>query len=171
MRAVPEPVASALVDLLGGPPSALSIRGLAKVLGGLRFFELAAFEHLGIIASEGRDQGLEPNERVWAASASLAHAWRAAQLEALLPVSVGLPNAGECTRSRGPEIDDLVAALDYRSAAHIYGVLASSYERRIEFPHAAGEPFVLRTLSRLLDDLPRCVPSDAANVKSQVGEA
>ena len=62
-------------------------------LGSLRAVELACFARLGERAPE-----LSPASCArWAASASRAHAWRAALLEDLLPVSAGLPGAAELT--------------------------------------------------------------------------
>jgi hypothetical protein len=62
-------------------------------LGALRAVELSLFQRLG-----ARAASLEPAACArWAASASLAHVWRASLLEELLPVSVGLPGLAELT--------------------------------------------------------------------------
>lgn len=69
----------------------------ATELGRLRAAEIACFECLGALAPRLRPAPFA----LFAASASRAHAWRAALVEELLPVSDGLPSAAELTVAGG----------------------------------------------------------------------
>ncbi|MGH9292004.1 MAG: hypothetical protein ACRDZ6_04385 [Acidimicrobiales bacterium] len=90
--------AAALAAELRGPERALFILELAAVLGGLCFVEQRLFETLGGLAASG----CEPAVAHFASGASLAASWRAGELEALLPVSVGLPDPSELVALPGP---------------------------------------------------------------------
>lgn len=147
------PVADRLVDLLAGPAEPLGLVALAHVLGGVRYVELEAFRSLGQLSAEA---GTKPAVAVRASGAALAHAWRARQLEALLPVSAGLPGAADVTLSPGPAVDALLGRLwagDPEVTAGLSVVLAATYRRRLAHPHPSAEPFVARTLGRLLHDV------------------
>lgn len=89
----------------------MNILESAKTIGALRAVELACFERLG----ERAPLLSPPSCARWAAAASLAHAWRASQLEELLPVSVGLPSLDEVTvlpdGPLGAELDLTLPAL------------------------------------------------------------
>ncbi len=88
---------------------ALGIEHSARVTGGLRFVELSLFRLVG--ASAG-DPGLGDDEvACYLAGAALAHAWRAEQLGALLPVSAGLPGAEACTVCPSPAARAALAAV------------------------------------------------------------
>jgi hypothetical protein len=91
----------------GPAPSFLTLHESAAGLGRLRFVEVGFFERVG-----RRAAALEPAPvAIWADSASRAAAWRASLLAELLPVSVGLPDAEELTRSAGPAVDQALDRL------------------------------------------------------------
>ncbi|MGH9298051.1 MAG: hypothetical protein ACRDZP_08770 [Acidimicrobiales bacterium] len=156
-----------LLDVLAGPPRPLSLVELARVLGGLRWLELQGFERWGRLAIEPWDKAVAG----WASGASLAHAWRASQLEALLPVSVGLPSASQSTCPHSPELEETAAetlpgdpvgpAPDGGKAERttpadplrLLGLLASAYRVRLAHPHQSADKPVLRVLSRLVSDV------------------
>lgn len=147
---------------LAGPARPLTLRESAAVLGGLRFVELASFRRLGRLAS-GRAGAISPAGAVWAAESSLAHARRAAELEALLPVSSGLPDAEECTRSPGAEVSALVADLekvgDPSSPEQaspldaLYLALAQAYAFRAAHASPAADRAQRRVLERARQDV------------------
>jgi hypothetical protein len=141
----------AVVAELSGPARPLTIEEMAFVLGGFRFVELSAFERLGRLASEERS--LEPAVVTFASAASMAHAWRAAQLEELLPVSVGLPGVDECTRPQGPQSRHFVAELSLEGAASWYRTLAAAYRRRAGHAHPSADGPIIRVLRRLEADI------------------
>jgi hypothetical protein len=148
-------------------------------LGALRAVELCLFHRLGERASL-----LEPVGCVsWAASASRAHAWRAALIEELLPVSVGLPPIAELTvLPEGELVDELSRVLPEREAASdgpvvaegtgnvrngdrdgrwlvgelvgpIYQLLLAQYYRQLEACEPASDGAVVRNLQRAVADL------------------
>ncbi len=144
----------------------------AKWLGGLRAVELTCFARLG----ERAPQLAAPACARWAASASLAHAWRASLLEDLLPVSIGLPNLDDLTvlpagaladelarvlpsvdahplpLSRDSGTDDgrvLIADLSHR----LYPFLLKAYNDRMELASPPADGAVVRNLARAVADL------------------
>jgi hypothetical protein len=164
-------VSDGLLEQLAGPRRPLSLLELGRVLGGLRWVELEAFRVLGerakVMPAEPGEPGLAvhpgPALAMWASASSMAHAWRALQLEALLPVSVGLPTARECTGSPGPAATDWVASLGSAVAGTDddgrgvvvgwYGVLAEAYGLRVGNSHPSADGPVVRTLGRLGADV------------------
>jgi len=150
----------------------LNLLESARCLGGLRAVELACFRRLG----ERAPRLGTPRCARWAASASLAHAWRASLLEDLLPVSAGLPALAELTllpdgalgvelartlpdlgdvpapQSRDSQADDgrvLIADLSGR----LYPLLIGEYARRLEVATPAADGAVVRTIGRAIADL------------------
>jgi hypothetical protein len=125
---------------------------VGPVLGGLRFVELALFEWLGRVAVTLADD----DEVVWASAGSLRAAWRALQLEALLPVSVGLPNATSTT-APGPLVAGAVAQLDVgdvpETASSWYEVLLVAYRQRLAWTAPAADAPLERMLTRVVTDL------------------
>ncbi|MHB8245709.1 MAG: hypothetical protein ACYDGN_10220 [Acidimicrobiales bacterium] len=154
-----------LREELGGPARPLSLWETARVLGGLRWVELQGFEVFGRLgATAGVPASAdEPSVGVPASAASLAHAWRAAQIESLLPVSSGLPGADECTREPSPLVGEWVGGLRSATAAPSdglaaavrswYGDLEAAYEARLAHVHPGADGPVQRILGRLLADL------------------
>ncbi|MGH9303991.1 MAG: hypothetical protein ACRDZ5_06205, partial [Acidimicrobiales bacterium] len=97
---------------LAGPMRPVGLHELAKAVGGLAFVEVSLFRQLGVLAlGASRDGAGE-----WASGASMQAAWRRAQLESLLPLSVGLPCAGELVVPPGPATTEAMAQLSAHSA-------------------------------------------------------
>lgn len=144
--------AGELPALLSGPPRPLSLRESARVLGGLRHVELSAFSRLGEAATSG---SLPARAAALSSAASMGHAWRAAQLEALLPVSAGLADEA-WTASPGEAAE---AALEELATAPLgeregfYHGLEEAYRRRLTHTQEATDGAVFRTLRRLCDDV------------------
>lgn len=159
----------------GGP--FLTLHQSAAGLGRLRYVEVGFFERVGRRASL-----LEPAPvAIWAEAASLAAAWRASLIAELLPVSVGLPDAAELTRSAGEAVDaaldrlgpppaegaadqgagqpgSAVAGLDGAAlvehvAESFYPALLAAYETRRAARAPAADGPVLRMLVRVIADL------------------
>jgi hypothetical protein len=147
----------ALLLELSGPDEILPLSALGPVLGGLRAVELSCFERLGQMAcgAPGNVDGGADDAAasVWASQASLGHAWRASQLEELLPVSVGLPSVAECTRMPGPLTEEFVGTLARAVAPSWYRTLAQAYERRLAKLHPSADRYVARVLERLVEDV------------------
>jgi hypothetical protein len=154
-------LACAVVDELAGAVGPLPIERLAFVVGGLRWVEMRGFEVLGRLATGPEE--IAPAARVWASSASLAHAWRAAQLEALLPVSVGLPRAEKCTRAPGPLTAQWCGRLGLEQASSLQAVLAAAYARRAGDLRPGADDPVAGTLARLVADLVARAPFPRAS--------
>lgn len=157
----------------------LTLLESARVLGRIRYVELAAFERLGRRAPSATS----PPAAAYLSGASLAHAWRAALLEDHLPVSQGLPGPAELTRSPGDPVDQVLRLLgppaspgdkpgpgaddgpdqgtypgaDGELVAALVGVLypamLAGYERRIALASPAADPPLVRTLRRATADL------------------
>lgn len=144
---------------LGGPARQLSLVESAAALGSLRWLELEGHARLGRAAA-GED--LAPGAAVWASGAAMAHAWRAGELGRLLPVSAGIPDAGESTRPASEAVarraEDLEQALSAGSDADLvswYGGLAEAYRRRVAHASASADGPLVRTLNRLASDVDR----------------
>ncbi len=144
----------------------------ARHLGGLRAVELACFRRLG----EQAPRLVAPAYARWAASASLAHAWRASLLEDLLPVSPRLPSLEELTvlpagplgdalSQALPEPDEAWAAspgdspgddgwrLLARLSGRFYPLLLADYRHRLAICSPAADGALVRTIGRAVADL------------------
>ncbi len=144
--------------------------------------ELEAFGTLGKFAVARQGAAGAPELAVWASGSSLAHAWRAEQLESLLPVSVGLRGADECTMSPGGVVSEWVAGLVRAcsvgdgapivpgGADNWYGLLAGAYERRAAYAHPSADGPIVRVLGRLAADV-RCVAAEYPTRKGGSGGA
>jgi hypothetical protein len=137
----------------------------AGVIGGLREVELALFGWLGRSAPSCSS----PEEVVWASAASLRAAWRARELETLLPVSVGLvPDAAvSCLSSAATgSLTSLMSTVEERAggsggadeslpetAAALYEVLAGVYDFRLDRLSRAADGPLERVLCRVATDL------------------
>jgi hypothetical protein len=149
-------------------PAPLTIVESSQLLGRFCYVERELHRRVGALAGPG-DPGrapappVPPGVRVWLAGAAMAHAWRAAQIRPLLPVSVGLPGEAELTRSPGPEVGE---ALDLATAPFleadslltgiveiIYASMLEGYEQRLAAASPASDPAVSRVLARLAGDL------------------
>lgn len=145
---------------LGGPARPLGLGESARVVGGLAYVEQEAHRALGAISATG---SLAPPLSVWAANSALAHAWRAGQLQELLPVSVGLPGGRELVSSPGalttawlaelPECLEDPSEQGRRNLEAWYDQLAAGYAHRLAHPHPSADGPLRRVFRRLLADL------------------
>ena len=165
MRSEPARRLGGLAAELNGPDGPLAMIDTAGVIGALREVELALFGWLGRSAPSSSS----PEEVVWASSASLRAAWRARELETLLPVSVGLvPDAAVSPLSSAAigSLASLMSAVGERAgesdggeaplpetAAALYEVLASAYDFRLERLSRAADGPLERVLCRVATDL------------------
>jgi hypothetical protein len=113
------------------PPHAgwLDVRASAELVGALVALELSLHGRMGALTTDVE----EPALCSYLAMASMAHARRAALLEELLPVSVGLPERGELVVLRPDEpalAGDLVPdeSLLPTLLARVYPELLARYE-------------------------------------------
>lgn len=157
----------------------MSLLGSSRHLGGLRAVELTCFRRLG----ERAPRLVPASCARWAASASLARAWRASLLEVLLPVSVGLPGLEELTilpegtlgdelaralpeldqalaergRVRGPRDRDSRAddglSLIADLSGRLYPLILADCARRLEVRSPAADGAVVRAVGRAMADL------------------
>ncbi|MHB1986580.1 MAG: hypothetical protein ACYCSF_01135 [Acidimicrobiales bacterium] len=138
---------------------------LTRILGGLRWVELEGFALLGRLAVAGLPppgplRARKAELAVWASASSLAHAWRAGQLEALLPVSVGLPSLRESTGPPGAAVAEWTGLLSSGveqeaekppgAVSRWYELLAAAYETRAAHAHPSADGPLTRTLERLV---------------------
>lgn len=136
----------------------LTLLESADLLGRYRYVELAAFAALGERARSCSDPALA----CYLAGASLAHGWRARQVEERMPVSVGLLDVAACTRSPSPEVDEALAllagpgddadVLDGLLGA-LYPAMDEGYALRAVAASPACDPPVVRLIGRLRCDL------------------
>ncbi|MGO9332991.1 MAG: hypothetical protein ACLQCU_02855 [Acidimicrobiales bacterium] len=166
----------------------------SRHLGGLRAVELTCFRRLG----ERAPRLVPASCARWAASASLAHAWRASLLEVLLPVSAGLPGLEELTiLPEGTLGDELARALPDRGQAlaergrvrdprdrdsreydglsliadlsgRLYPLLLAEYARRLELCSPAADGAVVRAMGRAMADL-EVVRAEGAVLRGRPG--
>ncbi len=143
----------------------LSLHDSVAHVGGCRHVELACFAIAGRAAPR-----VGAPFAGFLSGASLAHAWRAAQLAELLPVSVGLPEATAVTKSPGVLANEAMALLE-GAAGHdgdiaddgraltaglvraLYPAMADGYRARFARCDPAPDAALARTLQRLLADL------------------
>jgi hypothetical protein len=161
---VVDPSSTELAEELRGPDGHLTMAATSDVIGSLRSVELALFAWLGQEAPSGSSA----EEIVWASAASRRAAWRALQLETLMPVSLGLvPTSGWVANPRsqvaawlatlagdvpdgaGPEADHRVL----EGALTCYGPLLDAYRFRLEHRSRAADGPLERVLDRLTSDL------------------
>jgi hypothetical protein len=145
---------------LGRPDRPLTMEDMAGVIGAFRDVEMALFSWLGRIAPT-----LSSADEVgWASGASLRAAWRAAQIEQLLPVSVGVPCACDTSASRRPALGACLEALEACTppngpgnvsgiVSHWYAALLQAYKGRLAHLSAAADGPLERVLQRLVADL------------------
>jgi hypothetical protein len=145
---------------LRGPERPLQMADVAGAIGRLRDVEMALFSWLGRTA-----RTLEAaDEVVWASAASLRAAWRAAQLEQLLPVSAGLAGAAAAMQPLATATETAIEALDSpeppgrpgnvpRVASSWYDVLLAAYGCRLRWLSPAADGPLERVLERLVKDL------------------
>jgi hypothetical protein len=135
-----------------------SLLETADFIGRTRHVELACFSVLGRRAISST----ETSVAIFLAGSARAHAWRAVQLEELLPVSLGLPGVEAATRSPGQAIDDAIAALEHEPndasvvdalGAVLYPAMLVEYRSRIASAHLAADRPLVRTLRRATGDL------------------
>ncbi|MGO8875747.1 MAG: hypothetical protein ACLQNG_08285 [Acidimicrobiales bacterium] len=151
-----------LADLtaeLRGPDGPLQMIDTARVVGALRAVELVLFAWLGRLAPTAGT----PEEVVWASSASLQAAWRAGELQQLLPVSPGLEPVGDAlapSSRAAARLRELNAAEQVERpervpevAAAWYRALAASYRFRLERLSPAADGPLGRVFCRVEADL------------------
>jgi hypothetical protein len=159
VNASPIPGADATAELRG-PDGPLTMVDIAGVIGAFRDVEMALFSWLGRAAGSLK----AADDVVWASSASLRAAWRAAQLEQLLPVSAGLPDAEPATASPGTAVAAALEALRAlvppalpeaagRLASAWYAALLDAYGSRLDRLAPAADGALERVLRRLVTDL------------------
>jgi len=146
---------------LSGPDGPLAMADTARIIGGLRLVELVLFDALGHAAP----LLAEPEQVVWASSASLRAAWRGSQLECLVPVSTGLAPAAGTPDPVGPATGSGLEALaSLRTASEVpvhlpemvagwYEVLLAAYRYRLERLSAAADGPLERVFLRVACDL------------------
>ncbi len=150
----------------------LTLLESADLLGRYRYVELSLFSALG-----RRALSCEPQLAVYLSGASLAHSWRAGEVESRLPVSVGLPGVVALTRSPAPEIDEAVEVLVGEGAGSdvldallgaFYPAMESAYEERAAAASPVADAPVLRLLARLRADL-AALRREGSLVSSRLG--
>ncbi len=133
---------------LRGPDRPLHMAEVAAVIGELRAAELGLFRWLGRLAPTLPSA----REVAWASAASLRAAWRASELEPLLPVSAGLATGEdpvhEPIESSAPGGDDV-----FEQAGKRYRQLVDAYRYRLERLSPAADAAVERCLRRVLGDV------------------
>lgn len=145
---------------LSWPERQLEMADMAGVIGRFHHVEMALFSWLGHTAASLS----APEEVVWASGASLRAAWRAAQLEPLLPVSAGLVDADAATAPAGSAVVRSLQVLAsfvppgapgsaLGLARAWYGALLDAYRFRLELLAPAPDGALERVLERLVMDL------------------
>jgi hypothetical protein len=148
----------ALAPVASGRAGQLSLIESAGALGSLRWLELEGHARLGALAAAG---SLSPRTAVWASGASLAHAWRAAQLRELLPVSAGLPGVAESTQPAASgsalahDLEVALLAADSSALSQWYRALSAAYSSLSAVAGEAGGAPARRVLNRLAADADR----------------
>jgi hypothetical protein len=127
----------------------------AALFGRYRFIELELHRRVGVAAPECVD----PILAVALSGAARAHGFRAALLEARLPVSVGLPDAAALTLPLGPGwltlFDEVFVADQHLPAlvGLVYPAMLDGYRAHLDRCTAAADPPLRRCLSRVVADL------------------
>ncbi|HXY45062.1 MAG TPA: hypothetical protein VEH29_12820 [Acidimicrobiales bacterium] len=142
---------------LRGPDGPLTMVATADAIAAFRGVELALFSWLGRVAPACGS----PAEVVWASSASLRAAWRATELETLLPVSAGLTATagGEAGHGAAAGLASLVGEATSAESGvpaavlSFYDVLLEAYRFRLERASPAADGPLQRVLERITGDL------------------
>jgi hypothetical protein len=134
----------------------LTLLERADRLGRCRYVELLAFTRLGERAARAENGACA----TFLAGASKSHAYRAAEIESRLPVSVGLPSVAQCTHAPDYAIDDLLALIVEESddavvsgVLALYESMATAYLEHFDACSVFADPPVKRLLGRVLFDL------------------
>jgi hypothetical protein len=135
----------------------LRLDQLGVVLGRYRYVELKLFETVGRAVPVCSD----PSLSVVLSEASHAHAYRARQIEELLLVSAGLPDAAASTvpadeahRDVLVKMEDLDPKMLASSLVNLwYPLMAESYQQHLKRCARASDGSVRRMLVRLIFDL------------------
>lgn len=135
-----------------------TIHASADLLGRERYVELGCFRALGERALHAGDASV----MVVLSAAARSHAWRAKQLEELLPVSLGLPGADESTRSPGEAIDAAIALIATESddaevaralSRVLYPAMLASFREHLVSGEDAADRPASAVLGRVISDL------------------
>jgi hypothetical protein len=148
--------------------------GTAEFLGHYRYVELECFERLGALAPRVE----QPFLASYLAGAARAHAYRAALIEALLPVSVGLPGAVELTISPDSRLEGAFEELLDRDEEALLGelvlvaypALLAGYRARFARCSMFSDPPLRRCLVRLMADLAAQIEEGEALVTTRPTE-
>ena len=135
-----------------------SILDSAQLIGHERYVEISCFRALGVRALGASD----PSVLVALAAAARGHAWRARELEDLLPVSLGLPDVDGSTRPPGEKMDDAISLLAAepddaevaRALARVlYPAMLASYRAHLVSGSDAADRHLSTVLRRVISDL------------------
>ena len=151
----------------------LTLIEVADLTGRYRYVELALFSRLGASASACERADLA----VYLSGASLAHAWRAALAESVLPISADLAER-DWTRTPGGAFDE---ALDVLCAPGddelfdatvgvVYPAMAAAYESHLRIASEVSDGPLRRVLRRAIADL-NAVISEAAPLGPARGDS
>lgn len=136
----------------------LTLQETADLAGRYRYVELGLFARLGGRAPSCAEAG----SVVYLSEASLAHGFRAALFETLLPVAAGLAGSGELTRSPGRRLDEALDALVAEGGdgelldallGVVYPAMTAAYGEHLAAAAGPGDGPLRRVLRRALDDL------------------
>jgi hypothetical protein len=155
-----QPVLDAgIAATLAGPDRPLKMQEVAGVIGRFRDVEMVLFSWLGRTAPKLAVAG----EVTWASGASLAAAWRASQLEQLLPVSDGLRSVRAVPSLETPlraGLETLVSFVPSGGPEEVpelvgqwYAVLLEGYSYRLGRRSPAADGPLGRIFERLVADL------------------
>ena len=135
-----------------------SILDSAQLVGRERYIEISCFRALGDRALRGSESSV----LVALAAVARGHAWRARELEELLPVSLGLPGVDQSTRAPGEDMESaislLTAELDDSEVARalarvLYPAMLASYRAHLVSGSDAADRHLSTVLRRVISDL------------------
>ena len=159
-----------------------SLAGTGLLVGAWCWLERDLHRRLG----EAVPALTSPREKVFVASASMAHGWRAAIWERLLPFGSGLPVPRDLIRPPLAELDRALgeslakgsdapggtggaqAPIVENLVRSLYPLMLADYEARAGDNSVGGGPLQL-ALRRCLDDLRALVPAGEAVLHATVG--
>jgi hypothetical protein len=136
----------------------LTLQATADLVGRYRYVELDLFAKLGGRAPSCTEAGTV----VYLSEASLAHGFRAALFETLLPVAAGLAGPGELTRSPGRPLDEALDALVAEGGDEelldallgvVYPAMAAAYGEHLAVTAGPADGPLRRVLRRVSSDL------------------